>query len=81
MPLLAGRSIATARSWRGAVWGRRFCLSSLFLKSGHCLRGGQASAPFDGDGLPTYDRDVISAGVLNGYFLSVYSARKLGMGH
>ncbi|MCB1915765.1 MAG: metalloprotease PmbA [Rhodocyclaceae bacterium] len=37
------------------------------------------SAPFDGDGVATRDRRVVSGGSLEGYFLSCYSARKLGM--
>jgi PmbA protein len=37
------------------------------------------STPFDGDGVATRDRDVVIDGVLQGYFLSTYSARKLGM--
>jgi PmbA protein len=38
-----------------------------------------ASSPFDDDGVATHDREVVEAGVLKGYFLSTYSARKLGM--
>lgn len=37
------------------------------------------ASPFDGEGVATRERDVVSAGVLEGYFLSSYSARKLGM--
>lgn len=37
------------------------------------------SAPFDDDGVVTRDREVVQKGVLNGYFLGTYSARKLGM--
>ncbi len=37
------------------------------------------SAPFDSEGVATKDRDVIRDGVLQGYFLSTYTARKLGM--
>ena len=37
------------------------------------------SAPFDGDGLARYRRDIVKAGVLQEYILSSYSARKLGM--
>ncbi len=37
------------------------------------------SAPFDGDGVATHDRTVVADGILEGYFLSCYSARKLGM--
>lgn len=35
------------------------------------------SAPFDNDGMATRERTLISAGVLQGYLLSAYSARKL----
>ena len=44
----------------------------------HLLRG-LGSAPFDNDGVATQSRDVILDGVLQGYFLSAYTARKLGM--
>ncbi len=37
------------------------------------------SAPFDGEGVITRQRRVVDKGVLKGYFLSVYSARKLKM--
>jgi len=43
------------------------------------LKGGFASSPFDDDGVATHDREIITDGVLQGYFLSTYSARKLGM--
>jgi PmbA protein len=42
-------------------------------------RGESGSAPFDGEGCTTFRRRVVDAGVLQGYFLSTYSARKLGM--
>jgi PmbA protein len=40
---------------------------------------GKASAPFDDEGVRTSRRRVIDGGVVHGYFLSSYSARKLGM--
>jgi PmbA protein len=43
------------------------------------LKKGLASSPFDDDGVATRDREVVAGGVLQGYFLSTYSARKLGM--
>jgi PmbA protein len=43
------------------------------------LAKGLASSPFDDDGVRTQDREVVEGGVLQGYFLSTYSARKLGM--
>jgi PmbA protein len=44
----------------------------------HVLRG-KGSAPFDDEGVVTRSREVVKGGVLQGYFLSSYSARKLGM--
>ena len=43
------------------------------------LIGGVGSAPFDEEGVRTVRRNVVENGVLKGYFLSSYSARKLGM--
>jgi PmbA protein len=44
----------------------------------HELRG-KGSAPFDDEGVQTRARAVVEGGVVQGYFLSTYSARKLGM--
>jgi len=41
--------------------------------------GGMGSSPFDDEGVRTQARDVVQAGVLQGYFLSTYTGRKLGM--
>ncbi len=43
------------------------------------LPRGQASSCFDDDGVATHERDVVRQGMLQGYFLGSYSARKLGM--
>ena len=43
------------------------------------LPKGKASAPFDDEGVRTRARRVVAAGHAEGYFLSSYSARKLGM--
>ncbi len=44
----------------------------------HLLRG-RGSAPFDNEGVATVARDVVRDGVVEGYFLGSYSARKLGL--
>ena len=41
--------------------------------------GAVGSAPFDDEGVKTHQRDVVKNGVVQGYFLSTYSSRKLGM--
>lgn len=43
------------------------------------VRRGKGSSPFDNEGVQTRARKVVDAGRLEGYFLSTYSARKLGM--
>jgi PmbA protein len=40
---------------------------------------GMASTPFDEEGVATRERPIVRDGVVEGYFLSSYSARKLGM--
>lgn len=40
---------------------------------------GLASAPYDAEGVATKDRDIVIDGVLQGYVLSSYSARRLGL--
>ncbi len=41
--------------------------------------GAVGSAPFDEEGVRTQKREVVRDGIVQGYFLSSYSARKLGM--
>ena len=43
------------------------------------LPGALGSAPFDGEGVATRDRELVVDGVLDGYLLDSYSARKLGL--
>lgn len=40
---------------------------------------GLGSAPFDGEGVATRERNLVDDGVLTGYCLDSYSARKLGL--
>ena len=40
---------------------------------------GMASTPFDEEGVATRERAIVRDGVVEGYFLGSYSARKLGM--
>ena len=43
------------------------------------IMGGKGSSPFDDEGVRVQARKVVDAGRVEGYFLSSYSARKLGM--
>lgn len=48
------------------------------LEDPFILRG-KGSSPFDDEGVTTRARSVVKGGRVEGYFLSTYSARKLGM--
>jgi PmbA protein len=43
------------------------------------LKRARGSTPFDNEGVATHPRDVVKNGVVEGYFLGSYSARKLGL--
>ncbi len=43
------------------------------------LKKALASSPFDQEGAATHDRELVRAGVLDGYVLGSYSARRLGL--
>ena len=59
--------------------GDRVMADHLRIHEQPHLRGALGSAAFDGEGVATAPRDLVSDGVLQGYVLDSYSARKLGM--
>ena len=59
--------------------GERVMAEHLRIHEQPHLRGALASAAFDGEGVATTPRDLITDGVLQGYVLDSYSARKLGV--
>ncbi|WP_415078046.1 metalloprotease PmbA [Polynucleobacter necessarius] len=89
-PLAAGLLGSLVQAVSGGALYRRssFLLDSLgkqvlpkhlsVFENPH-LKSMTGSAPFDGEGVKTSARTVVDKGVLQGYFLSTYSARKLGM--
>jgi PmbA protein len=89
-PLAAGLLGAFVQATSGGALYRKssFLLDSLgqsifpdhieIMEDPHLI-GAVGSAPFDEEGVRTVRRKVVDNGVLQGYFLSSYSARKLGM--
>jgi PmbA protein len=59
--------------------GRQIFPGTISLIERPHLPGALGSAPFDGEGVATRNRDLVTAGVLDGYLLDTYSARKLGL--
>jgi PmbA protein len=59
--------------------GEQVFPSFLQMQERPHLRKGLASSPFDQEGAATRDRELVRDGVLGGYVLSSYSARRLGL--
>lgn len=59
--------------------GQRVLPEWLTIREEPLMRGGLASAYFDGDGVATRDNVFVDKGHLSSYILSSYSARKLGL--
>lgn len=59
--------------------GQRIFPELIHIHEAPHLRGALGSAPFDSEGVATCARDLVAGGVLQGYVLDSYSARKLGM--
>ncbi|MEO8526884.1 MAG: metallopeptidase TldD-related protein, partial [Caldimonas sp.] len=59
--------------------GKAVLADHLDVREDPHVRRGKGSAPFDDEGVVTKRRDIVTAGVAETYFLSSYSARKLGM--
>ncbi len=59
--------------------GKQIFAPSVRIAERPHLPRGLASTAFDEEGVATQTRNVVEAGVLQGYFLGTYSGRKLGM--
>jgi PmbA protein len=59
--------------------GTQILPSFLQMQERPHLQRALASSPFDAEGVTTRDRDLVRDGILQGYVLGSYSARKLGL--
>ena len=59
--------------------GKQIASPLLSIYEDPFIKKGLASSPFDNEGVTTAARQLVDNGVLQGYVLSSYSARKLGM--
>ncbi len=59
--------------------GKQILADHLDITENPFVPGAMGSSVFDSEGVRTRLRDVVAGGVLQGYFLSTYTARKLGM--
>ncbi|NWG31766.1 MAG: metalloprotease PmbA [Rhodocyclaceae bacterium] len=75
----SGGSLYRKASFLVDALGKRIFPDWMRIEERPHLPKGLASSPFDDDGVATRDRTVVADGVLQGYFLSTYTARKLGL--
>jgi PmbA protein len=76
---VSGGSLYRKTSFLVDSLGKRVFACKVQISERPHLPGGLASSYFDSDGVATREREVVTDGRLQGYFLSAYSARKLGM--
>ncbi|MFN9130623.1 MAG: metallopeptidase TldD-related protein, partial [bacterium] len=76
---VSGGSLYRKSSFLLDCLGTQVFSSNFNLREAPHVPRGLSSAPFDDEGVATTTRDVVTAGVVQGYFLGTYSARKLGM--
>ena len=76
---VSGGSLYRKTTFLADSLGKRVFSKKMQVSERPHLRGGLSSSYFDSDGVATRDREVVIDGVLQGYFLSAYTARKLGM--
>jgi len=76
---VSGGSLYRKSSFLVDSLGKEVFAPLVQIREDPLIRKGQASTPFDEEGVATQPRSVVDKGVVQGYFLGSYSARKLGM--
>jgi PmbA protein len=76
---LSGGSLYRRSSFLLDSIGKPVFATNVHISDLPHVRKGLASSAFDDEGVATHARDIVSAGVVQGYFLGSYSARKLGL--
>jgi PmbA protein len=76
---VSGGSLYRKASFLLDSLGQRIFAPLVQIRDVPDIRRGLASSAFDDEGVATQRREIVANGVLQGYFLGSYSARKLGM--
>jgi PmbA protein len=76
---VSGDAIYKGLSFLAGKLGQRIAPEIFTVIDDGRLRGGLASKPFDGEGLPTRRNVIVERGNLASYLCDTYTARKLGM--
>ena len=76
---ISGSSLYKNLTFLDKSLGTKVFPESICIDENPFLTGEMGSAPFDDEGVKVRPRLVVENGVVNGYFLSSYSARRLNM--
>ena len=76
---VSGSSLYRKSSFLLGQLGKKVFSKNIRIDDVPDIRRGLASGAFDDEGVKTQRRAIVESGVLQGYFLGSYSARKLGM--
>lgn len=76
---VSGSALYREASFLRGRLGQPVFSAAVSLREQPHLPKALGSAPFDDEGVATEERELVSDGVLNGYVLGSYSARRLGM--
>jgi PmbA protein len=76
---ISGSALYRKSSFLLDACGQRLFPDWMTVSEKPFIRRGPSSTAFDAEGVATAERDVIRDGVLTGYVLDSYSARRLGL--
>lgn len=76
---ISGTTLYRNASFLKDAIGQALFPSWVTLSERPHLKRGSGSASFDGEGVATRERDIVAGGILQGYVLSSYSGRRLGL--
>ncbi len=76
---VSGGALYRKSSFLVDALGKQVFARHIDVREDPFILGGKGSSPFDEEGVRVAPRQVVDGGRVEGYFLSTYSARKLGM--
>jgi len=76
---ISGSSLYRKSSFLVDHLGKQVFPGFMHIHEEPLLKKALGSAPYDSEGVATHARDIVADGILNGYVLNSYAARKLGM--
>ena len=79
MTAISGSSLYRNASFLVDSKDKKICPEFISIREEHHLKRGFSSCYFDAEGVETVPRCIVENGVLKGYLLSSYSARRLGL--